>query len=205
MEDVVLVNVHGGDQQLPERALRRAIRLARSCTFEQDPKYAIRLLLDIAIWALSPAINDTTTAVQALDQIEDLLRPLGCKQLDAGYARDAAGAIRVTFPVPAWEDYLALSFDEIRQYGATSVQVVRRLWSALVGLGETIVVEDRRNAVLRYLEHLNRSVSPSAFADQDQVAAPIEDRQGPGLSRKGRESKATSANASKQSQQATQP
>ena len=49
------------------------------------------------------------------------------------------GAIRVTFPVPTWQDYLALSFDEIRQFGATSVQVVRRLRAALVGLGETIV------------------------------------------------------------------
>ena len=131
-------------QRLPEPALTRAIRLAASRTFEQDPKYAIRLLVDIAIRALSPAINDPTTAVQALDQIEDLLRRLGRRQLDAGYARDATGTIRVTFPMPTWEDYLALSFDEIRQFGATSVQVVRRLRSALVGLGETIAAEDRR-------------------------------------------------------------
>lgn len=56
VEDVVLVNVHTGDQQLPEQAWRRAIRLASSRTFEEDPKYAIRLLVDNAIWALSPAI-----------------------------------------------------------------------------------------------------------------------------------------------------
>jgi hypothetical protein len=46
-------------------------------TSEQDPKYPVRLLVDIAIKALSPAINDPTTAVQAIDQIEDLLRRLG--------------------------------------------------------------------------------------------------------------------------------
>jgi uncharacterized membrane protein len=189
MEDAVLLCVHGSTQRLPEPALTRAIRLAASRTFEQDPKYAIRLLVDIAIRALSPAINDPTTAVQALDQIEDLLRRLGRRQLDAGYARDAAGTIRVTFPMPTWEDYLALSFDEIRQFGATSVQVVRRLRSALVGLGETIAAEDRRSAVLRYLEHLNRGVSRSAFDDQDQAAALLEDRQGLGLSRKRREPK----------------
>jgi len=205
VEDVVLVNVHGGGRHLPELVVRRAVRLATSRTFEQDPKYAIRLLVDIAIRALSPAVNDPTTAVQALDQIEDLLRRLGRRQLDAGYARDEAGAIRVTFPVPAWEDYLALSFDEIRQYGATSVQVVRRLRSALVGLGETIVVEDRRNAVLRYLEHLNRGVSRSTFDDQDQVAALLEDRQGLGLSRKARESKSTSADAPKLHQLPAEP
>ena len=158
-------------QPLPERALMRTVRLATSRTFEQDPKYAIRLLVDIAIRALSPAINDPTTAVQALDQIEDLLRRLGRRELDAGHAFDANGTLRVIFPMPTWEDYLALSFDEIRQFGATSVQVVRRLRSALVGLGDTIAVEDRRDAVLRYLEHLNRGVGRSTFDDQDQAAA----------------------------------
>ncbi len=145
VEDTVLVSVHGAAQKLSEQALMGAIRLATTRTFEQDPKYAIRLLVDIAIRALSPAINDPTTAVQAIDQIEDLLRRLGRRQLDAGYARDATGTIRVTFPVPTWEDYLALSFDEIRQFGANSVQVVRRLRSALVGLGDTIAFEDRRD------------------------------------------------------------
>ena len=113
--DTVLLRVYGATRQLPERTLLRGIRLATSRTFEQDPQYAIRLLVDIAIRALSPAINDPTTAVQALDQIEDLLRRLGGRQLDRGQAFDTLGMLRLTFPVPTWEDYLALSFDEIRQ------------------------------------------------------------------------------------------
>jgi uncharacterized membrane protein len=59
-----------------------------------------------AIEALPPPVNDPTTAVEALDQIEDLQRRLERRQLDAGYARDAAGKMRVTFPVPTWQDYL---------------------------------------------------------------------------------------------------
>lgn len=187
--DTVLMRVYGAAQKLSEQALMRAVHLATTRTFEQDPRYAIRLLVDIAIRALSPAVNDPTTAVQALDQIEDLLRRLGRRQLDAGYARDATGKIRLTFPVPTWEDYLALSFDEIRQFGATSVQVVRRLRSALVGLGDAIAMEDRRDAVLRYLEHLNRGINRSAFDDQDQAAALLEDRQGLGMSRMRHEPK----------------
>ena len=183
VEDAVLLRVYGSTQKLPEERLRRAVRLATTRTFEQDPKYAIRLLVDIAIRALSPAVNDPTTAVQALDQIEDLLRRLGRRQLDAGHARDGTGTIRVTFPVPTWQDYLTLSFDEIRQFGATSVQVVRRLRSALVGLGDTIAVQERRDDVLRYLDHLNRGVGRSGFDDQDQAAALLQDRQGLGLSR----------------------
>src|SRR6516165_2675188 len=84
VEDAVLLRAYGATRKLPEQALTRAIHLATSRSFEQDPKYAIRLLVDIAIRALSPAVNDPTTAVQALDQIEDLLRRLGCRQLEAG-------------------------------------------------------------------------------------------------------------------------
>jgi uncharacterized membrane protein len=183
VDDTVVLRVYGAVRELPERALMRAIRLGATRTFEQDPKYAIRLLVDIAIRALSPAVNDPTTAVQALDQIEDLLRRLGQRQLDAGQARDPAGTLRVTFPVPSWEDYLELSFDEIRQFGATSIQVMRRLRAALVGLADSIAIEDRRNAVHQYLDHLDLDIERSDFDVHDRETALQEDRQGLGLSR----------------------
>jgi uncharacterized membrane protein len=63
VEDAVLLRVYGAGRKLPEQALTRAIHLATSRSIEQDPKYAIRLLVDIAIRALSPAVNDPTTAV----------------------------------------------------------------------------------------------------------------------------------------------
>ncbi len=137
-------------------------------TFEQDPKYPLRLLVDIAIKAFSPAINDPTPAVEALDQIEDLLRRLGRRELDAGYAGDETGALRVIYPTPTWEDYLTLAFDETRQYGATSVQVMRRLRSALFDLAEAAPVPERRLAVQRYIEHLNLAVEHHIADVQDQ-------------------------------------
>ncbi|MGA7487160.1 MAG: DUF2254 family protein [Xanthobacteraceae bacterium] len=85
----VVLRVHGAKGKLAEKDLMRAVHLAAERTFEQDPKYPIRLLVDIAIKALSPAINDPTTAVQAIDQIEDLLRRLVRRDLDAGFARDS--------------------------------------------------------------------------------------------------------------------
>ncbi len=184
VEDTVLLRVYGGTHRLAERALFKAVRLATTRTFEQDPKYAIRILVDIAIRALSPAVNDPTTAVQALDQIEDLLHRLGRRQLDAGYAYDATGTVRLMFPVPSWRDYLALSFDEIRQFGATSVQVICRLRAVLVGLADTLTINERRDDVLAYLDHLNKGISRSGFDDQDQAEALEEDRQGLGLSRR---------------------
>src|SRR5580658_1445967 len=98
IEGAALLHVHGSGTPLPEEALRRAVRLERERTFEQDPKYPIRLLVDIAIKALSPAINDPTTAVQTIDQLEDLLRRLGGAELDAGDVVDETGALRLVFP-----------------------------------------------------------------------------------------------------------
>lgn len=182
-DDSLLMNILGAKAPLPERSLLAALQLKRERTFEQDPKYAIRLLVDIAIKALSPAINDPTTAVQAIDQIEDLMRRLARHELEAGYSRDSKGIVRVIFPVPTWEDYLHLSFDEIRQFGASSVQVIRRLRSALVAVAETVTGDPRAGAVQAYLKQLDLGISHSPLDTADQLFARQEDRQGLGLSR----------------------
>ena len=184
VEGTALLNVHDSGTPLPDEALRRAVRLKRERTFEQDPKYPIRLLVDIAIKALSPAINDPTTAVQTIDQLEDLLRRLGAAELDAGYAFDENGALRLVFPTPTWEDYLTLAFDEIRHFGSSSVQVMRRMKAALVGLAEALPSQERAEAVGRYLAHLDRVVGASPFDIEDKRMARQEDRQGIGLSRR---------------------
>jgi uncharacterized membrane protein len=192
VENTLLLQVHGAKDALSEKELRRTIHLGLDRTSEQDPKYPIRLLVDIAIKALSPAINDPTTAVQAIDQIEDLLRRLGRRDLDVGCARDADGVLRLAFPMPTWEDYLTLAFDEIRQYGAGSVQVMRRLRSALVGLADSVVADARVEAVRRYLEHLDATIARSSLDADDQEMARDEDRQGLGLSRRRMERKSPS-------------
>lgn len=183
MDGSVMLRVLGGAETVPEAALRRAVRLGPDRTFEQDPKYPIRLLVDVAIKALSPAINDPTTAVQALDQIEDLLRRLARHDLEDGRLVDGEGVVRLVFPTPDWEDYLALAFDEIRVFGATSVQVMRRLRSALRGLSELVGESERANSVQRYLEHVDAAIERSAFDERDRVVARQEDPQGLGLTR----------------------
>jgi uncharacterized membrane protein len=184
VDGALLLEVRGARRRLSNEELMRTIRLGRERTFEQDPKYPIRLLADVAIKALSPAINDPTTAVQTIDQIEDLLRRLGRCVLDVSYVRDADGTLRVVSPMPTWEDYLTLAFDEIRQYGASSVQVMRRLRAALVGLAETLPSAERTRAVRRYLEHLDLVIERSPLDAMDRLMARQEDRQGLGLSQR---------------------
>jgi uncharacterized membrane protein len=183
VENSTILRVHGAKEMLPDRPLMLALHLEVDRTFEQDPKYPIRLLVDIAIKALSPAINDPTTAVQAIDQIEDLLHRLGRRDLDAGYARDGAGVLRLIYPMPTWEDYLTLAFDEIRQYGTGSVQVMRRLRSALVGVLDALTNADRIAVMWRYLKHLDLVIERSPLDAEDKVMARQQDRQGLGLTR----------------------
>ena len=178
-----VLRVYGTADRLPESEIMRAISLGTQRTFKQDPKYPLRLLVDIAIRALSPAINDPTTAVQAIDQIEDLLRRLGQLDLDSGLYRDGGGKVRLIMPTPTWEDYLMLAFDEIRQFGSGSVQVMRRLRAALNGVAQSTAIEARTKAVQRYLKHLDQSIKRSPLDSEDKVSAVQEDRQGLGLSR----------------------
>lgn len=179
--------IFGGTGLIPEASLRKAVELGGERTFEQDPKYAIRLLVDIAIKALSPAINDPTTAVQALDQIEDLLIRLGRRRLEVGAFRDAQGKLRLLVTFPSWEDFLRLAFDEIRFYGATSMQVMRRM-KALVSDLMAVLPEERRPALRHWQERLQSTIEWAFSDNEDKLEASTEDRQGLGSSRRKIES-----------------
>jgi uncharacterized membrane protein len=184
LDSTPILRVLGGSWPVPSEDLLDAITLGGERTFEQDPKYAIRLLADIAIRALSPAINDPTTAVQALDQIEDLLVRLGSRRLEIGAFRDHEAKVRAVVPFPSWDDFLRLAFDEIRFYGATSVQVMRRM-KALVNEMIAVLPEERHAALFHWQERLQSSID-SSFGDmQDRLDASTEDRQGLGIAGRG--------------------
>jgi len=177
-----LLDVRGGSAKIKERVLRGAIIMGDQRTVEQDPKYAFRLIVDIAIKALSAALNDPSTAAQAIDQLDDLLRRIGNRRLAVGNVYDEEGALRVIYPAPDWEDYLDLALDEIRYFGADSIQVMRRLHALLEDLLEAVPPE-RKPLVLHHLERLNTSVGRTFTDLEDREDAGQADRQGIGLTR----------------------
>jgi len=180
LETASLLRVYGGRSKLDERALQGAIRVGNERTFEQDPKYAIRVIVDIAIKALSPAINDPTTAVQALDQIEDLLLRLGRCNLDLGHYLDEQGALRLVVPFPTWDDFLRLALDEIRYCGASSVQVTRRMMALIKNL--LTVLPGERHPALRHWERRVQATILRTFDDaEEKKEAAVADRQGLGV------------------------
>jgi uncharacterized membrane protein len=177
-----LFEVHGGapPTAIDERRLRGMVALGLERTIEQDPGFAVRIMVDIAIKALSAAINDPTTAVQVMDHLEDTLLLIGRTDLRARAGHhDADGRLRVVAPAPSWEDVLSQGVTEIRQYGASSVQVMRRLQALLAVLRENVRPEHRA-AVDEELRRLRVTVERSfgGHVDLDRASRP--DRQGIG-------------------------
>jgi uncharacterized membrane protein len=148
--------VHGTADRALDTVVLKAIRTGAERTFEQDPAFAFRLLADIALRALSPAINDPTTAVQVLDSEEGLLRMLVGRDLDVGEITGPRGGTRVLLPLPDWDDYVALSVDEIIEAGADHVRIRRRLERLLKDL-IALAPESRRASLQLRLEDVASS------------------------------------------------
>ena len=182
IEMMPVVRVYGAREPIDEKRLWDGIEVGDERTFEQDPKYAIRLLVDIAIRALSAAINDPTTAVQSLDQIEDLLTRLGQRQLEIGEWRDSTGELRLVIPFPAWEDLVRLAFDEICYCGASSVQVMRRMNAVIADIIRRL--PEKRHPALRHWQgRVSATISRSFTTDEEKMDASAADRQGLGVPR----------------------
>jgi uncharacterized membrane protein len=139
-----ILEIHGATlPAVVSERLPSMMALGAERTFEQDPAFAIRVMVDIAIRALSPAVNDPTTAVQVLDYLEESLRLVGAAEPPAGRPAPGVRTSGVVMPVRTWPDFLTLGITEVRQYGATSTQVTRRLRALLDELRELVRPENR--------------------------------------------------------------
>lgn len=175
-----ILEIHGSTPPgAAGRRLSGMVALGAERTIEQDPTFAIRVMVDIAVRALSPAVNDPTTAVQVLDYLEESLRVVGSAEAPGGGASVEPLTSGVVMPVRTWPDVLALGVTEIREYGATSIQVARRLRALLEELNELVLPENRA-AVDDEMRRLGATVT-AAHADSIDLALALSpDHQGIG-------------------------
>lgn len=136
--------------------LRRDVR--------HDVAFGFRQLLDIAERALSPGVNDPTTAVQVIDRIHDLLRRLANLDLSTAVVIERNGRIRVIVPGLTWPGYVAMASEELRHYGSSSIQVARRMRAMFDDL-EGFVSADRHKAILHHRDLLNDAIAQH-FGDE---------------------------------------
>ena len=174
-----LFYIYGNVGAVDDRKLRTLVAFGTERTMEQDPLFAFRILADIALKALSPAINDPTTAVLAIDQLHRLLRLVGTRSLRAEAFTDSGGRLRLIFRTPNWENFVHISFREIRACGAHNLQIARRLRAMIENLTQTLP-ESRHQALREELDLLNRSISRHFSFSEDLALARIPDSQGLG-------------------------
>jgi uncharacterized membrane protein len=177
----LLFDVYGdpGEHDAAARALRGLVALGLERTIEQDPAFALRVMVDVANKALSPAVNDPTTAVQVLDYLGDSLRVIEETDQSAPSWHAGAATRGVVVPVRRWEDYLALAITEIREFGSTSIQVMRRMRALLDELLQDVRPENRA-AVEAEIARLDATVAVGFSGSIDRDMAGIADRQGLG-------------------------
>ncbi|MFC8760695.1 DUF2254 domain-containing protein [Streptomyces sp. NPDC057193] len=160
----VLVEVHGGRSAPDPARVNGLVALGAERTIEQDPAFALRILVDIAIRALSPAVNDPTTAVQVINYIEWFLHTVGRTRLPGRYVlADGHGEPRLVLPGRGWDQFLELAVCEIREYGGSSVQVCRRLRALLDGLLDALPPEQHPS--VRAQSDLLRGAVEREFTD----------------------------------------
>ena len=177
-----LIDVYGGEDpgRRAEKRLAGTVALGDERTIEQDPAFAIRILVDVANLALSPAVNDPTTAVQVLDYLGETLRLIGTTELPERTWENNGRPVRgVLIPARSWEDYLTLTANEIREYGNGGIQIMRRLRAMLEELLDEVRPE-YRPAVEDELARLEATVAKSFGNSVDFDRASVADTQGIG-------------------------
>jgi uncharacterized membrane protein len=134
-EGTPLADIHGGD--VPDDVVEGAVVRGPERSFDQDPMLAIRLLADIALRALSPAVNDPATAVDAIDALDGLLRALSRRDIDVRDIPDTTGQFRVHLQLPTWNDYIGNAIADLIPPAAPVAMVLVRLRQLLENLIDT--------------------------------------------------------------------
>ena len=150
-----------------------AIRIGIERTGEQDVAFGIRQLADMAVKALSPAINDPYTAIQAVEHIAVLLAALAQRPLGNQELTDADGAVRVVVPGRDLTYYLDLATGQMRRYGAAEPRVVRALLRVLRNTSTFCRTDADREAVA-FQVRLVREAAEAAIR-QPADLAPVRD------------------------------
>ena len=174
-----LFNLYGGARLIDDESLLALVAFGSERTLDQDPTFAFRIVVDMAIRALSPAINDPTTAVLAVDQLHRMLRMVGSRHLRTDKILNGSGQLRVVFRTPNWEDFIHLAFSEIRSCGSNNLQIVRRLRAMIENLIQTLPAH-RHAVLLQELSLLDREIAKKFVYPEELALARIGDAQGLG-------------------------
>ena len=137
-------------------------------TIDQDPAFGIRQIVDIALKALSPGVNDTSTAVMCVDYLAAIMARLASRQFPSSrrYEEDELRVITVS---PTFDHLLAVSFDQIRRSAEGNVAVMARMLSAFENIASLTVSPLRRKALGEQVQWIAELADRTIAASHDRA------------------------------------
>lgn len=149
-------------------ALNRAYSIGRHRTADQDPAFGIRQLVDMALKALSPGVNDTSTAVMCVDYLTAILARLVCRQFPPSH-RYEGDTLRVIAIIPTFERLLAEAFDQIRDSAAGNVAIMARMLGAIDTIASLTVSPSHLRALDEQLQWIAELADRSIDSTHDRA------------------------------------
>ncbi|MDQ1833728.1 DUF2254 domain-containing protein [Massilia scottii] len=163
-----LFSVAGERAASLDGTLNATIAVSAYRTVEQDPGFGVRQLVDVALKALSPGVNDTTTAVMCLDYLGAVMATMGRLAIPSPYQYDQ-GALKIIAAGPDYADMLGEAFDQIRRDSGGNVSVILRMIAVIDTLSALVVGEGRRDDLRAQLEFLAELGARTVAAPQDST------------------------------------
>jgi uncharacterized membrane protein len=168
-QPIAKVFPHGAAKQV-ERELGKAHVTGPHRTLMQDPVFAIDQLVEIAIRALSPAVNDTFTALTCLDWLSSGLSRMSQRELSSDLYRDEEGRIRLIGAAWSYERMVNRAFDKIRQAATGMPAVLIRLLDTLRVIAVSATTAEQRAALLQQAQMVLRSAEESVSEENDLIS-----------------------------------
>jgi uncharacterized membrane protein len=156
--------------QVLAAAVERGVRIGFERTLEQDLGLGFRQLADPACKALSPAVNDPYTAVQAIDHLAVLFGALAARPVGDHVARDADGTVRLIVPGRRFAEILSITLGLIRRYGAAEPNVAQALLRLLATCAVLAIDDPRRWAAIEGEAHLLVAEAERTVAQPEDLA-----------------------------------
>jgi uncharacterized membrane protein len=153
--------------QLMER-VNSAFVLGNQRTSGQDIEFAVNQLVEIAVRALSPGVNDPFTAMTCVDHLGSALCRLAQRDMPSPYRHDSQDQLRVITPVFTFPDVTDAAFNQIRQYGRSSTAVTIRLLETIAEVARFAQRPEDRAALLRHARMIVRGAGGGLPEEKDR-------------------------------------
>jgi uncharacterized membrane protein len=150
------------------RSIRDAVVLGEERSLQQDAEFGMRQIMDIAVKALSPGINDPTTAVTCVDHLGALLALAARHPDPSPWRGDGEGRLRLVLRGQTFESLCGNAIDQIRQHAERDVAVTLRLIRLVEAVGRVTPDEERREILWRQVAMLAASAARSVKAHDDR-------------------------------------